>query len=121
MASTFEPNISDMLAALYFAHRKNFKNTAALSGDLYPVGNVYGIGTLYSLGLYIDRLHNIEFDQKDIKKLMKYKMLGYDGIYLLNDRKFALVYDKEPRGISLDGINYVARYKSGDTLLDGKN
>lgn len=120
MAQESENNISDILAALYFAHRKNFKNTTALTGDLYQVGNVYGIGTLYSLGLYIDRLHNIEFDQKDIKKLMKYNMLGYDGIYLLNDRKFALVYTKEPRGISLDGINYVARYKTGDTLLDGE-
>lgn len=120
MASAFERNISDILVALYFAHRKNFKNTTALTGDLYQVGNVYGIGTLYSLGLYIDKLHNIEFDQKDIKKLMKYKMLGFDGMYLLNDRKFALVYDKEPKGISLEGINYVDRYKTSDTLLDGE-
>ena len=118
MASKSERNISDILAALYFGHKKNFKNTAVLTGDMYKVGNVYGIGTLYNLGLYTDRLHNIEFDQKDIKKLMKYKMLGFDGIYLLNDRKFALVYDKAPKGISLDGINYVARYKTGDTLLD---
>ena len=92
---------------------KNF-NLGALFGD------VYGVGSIYEKGI-LECDNNKFFSDEQVKQLLKYKMLGYNGIYLFEDG-FGLVIDSNtPYGISLKGINYIYANLANYTLCSDIN
>lgn len=69
-------------------------------------GHIYGIGSMYERGI-LECDNNKLFSDEQVKKLLKYKILGYNRIYLFEDG-FGLIIDSNtPYGISLKDIDYI--------------
>ena len=67
---------------------------------------IYGVGCVYGRQLIgqddsIDR----SFSENQIKKLTKYKMLGYENVYLTEDG-FGIVVEDKVNNLRLSGIDY---------------
>lgn len=79
MLSESEKVISCMLAMLDGRSGKGYNNYVFL-------GSIYGIGDVYSdLSIVKSDKYLYNFKSEQITRLMKYKILGIDGVYLIND------------------------------------
>ena len=79
MLSNSEKVIKCMLAMLDGRSGKGYNNYIFL-------GSIYGVGDVYSDLSIVKRNASLyDFKSELITKLMKYKLLGIDGVYLIND------------------------------------
>ena len=79
MLSESEKVIKCMLAMLDGRSGKGYNNYVFLGG-------IYGIGDVYSdLSIVKRNVSLYDFKSEQITKLLKYKLLGIDGVYLIND------------------------------------
>lgn len=79
MLSNSEKVIKCMLAMLDGRSGKGYNNYIFL-------GSIYGVGDVYSdLSIVKRNVSLYDFKSELITKLMKYKLLGIDGVYLIND------------------------------------
>ena len=79
MLSNSEKVIKCMLAILDGRSGKGYNNYVFL-------GSIYGVGDVYSDLSIVKRDRSLyDFKSELITKLMKYKLLGIDGVYLIND------------------------------------
>ena len=69
-----------------------------------PLAEVYGLGTVCENGIYPEV--SVEFSADKIKKLLKYKTLGYKNTYLFEDG-FGIVLDTNQNSIDISSMDYV--------------
>lgn len=114
-ASLSENNTRKVLESLRLA---NYYSDPSKVSDIKPFDKsekqsagkkIYGVGCVYGSEL-IEQDDGIDrsFSQNQIKKLIKYKMLGYENIYLTEDGFGIVVKDKANKvnNMNLSGIDY---------------
>ena len=112
--SLSENNAMKVLESLRLVHY--YSNISEVSyikpfdkSEKQPVGKkIYGVGCVYGSKL-IEQDGSVDrsFNENQIKKLAKYKMLGYENIYLTEDGFGIVVKDKDiANNLSLSGIDY---------------
>lgn len=69
-----------------------------------PLAEIYELGTVCENGIY-PKL-SVEFNTDNIKKLLKYRTLGYENTYLFEDG-FGIVLDTNKNSIDISGMDYV--------------
>lgn len=111
-ASLSENNTRKVLESLRLA---NYYSDPSKVSDIKPFDKsekqpagkkIYGVGMVYGSEL-IEQDASIyrSFSQNQIKKLIKYKMLGYENIYLTEDG-FGIVVKDKANNLNLSGIDY---------------
>lgn len=112
--SLSENNAMKVLESLRLVHY--YSNTSKVSyikpfdkSEKQSVGKkIYGVGCVYGSKL-IEQDDSVDrsFNDNQIKKLAKYKMLGYENIYLTEDGFGIVVKDRDiVNNLSLSGIDY---------------
>lgn len=69
-----------------------------------PLAEIYGLGTVCENGIYPKV--SVDFNADNIKKLLKYKTLGYSNVYLFEDG-FGIILDTNKNSIDISSMDYV--------------
>ena len=110
--SLSENNARKVLESLRLVHY--YSNPSKVSyikpfdkSEKQPVGKkIYGVGYVYGRNLIgLDDSIDKSFSKHQIKKLTKYKMLGYENVYLTEDG-FGIIVEGKANNLNLQDIDY---------------
>ena len=83
-AIKIDTKISNIAKMLKIINSTDYRMTSSLGHNGRLLGYLYGFGDIYDSGKII-KTSKTKYSAESVKKLTKYRMLGYKNIYLVND------------------------------------